>query len=196
MDYDVCRWHCNVQWEQVEQKLEMWRCVWEKKGINIGCSKSEYICVNERDTSVKVMLQWLEVKKVECCRYLRSTVQSNGVCGKVVKKSMQAGCNGWRKVSGVMSDESVTAKMKGKVYMKIVSVRIEDAEDRNKLREMFGVKTSEGKSWKRIRRLVLFAFGRLMLLLLLFKPRIELLKNKNMKPCFNMRNNEGNKIIC
>jgi len=36
-------------------------------------------------------------------------------CGKEVKKKVQAGQSGWRKVSGVMCDKRVTAKVKGKV---------------------------------------------------------------------------------
>ena len=49
-----------------------------------------------------------------------STFQSNGECGKEVKKRVQAGWNGWRKVSGVMCDRRVSAKMKGKVYKTVV----------------------------------------------------------------------------
>ena len=39
-----------------------------------------------------------------CFKYFGSTVQSNRACGKEVKKCVQAGWNGCRKVSGVMCD--------------------------------------------------------------------------------------------
>ncbi|XP_062865903.1 uncharacterized protein LOC134328668 [Trichomycterus rosablanca] len=64
----------------------------------------------------QVRLQGAEVTKVKDFKYLGSTVQENGECGKEVKKRVQAGWSGWRKVSGVICDKRVTAKVKGKVY--------------------------------------------------------------------------------
>ena len=54
--------------------------------------------------------------KVEDFKYLGSTVQSNGECGREVKKRVQAGWNGWRRISGVICDRRVPARVKGKVY--------------------------------------------------------------------------------
>ncbi|KAI5094834.1 piezo-type mechanosensitive ion channel component 1, partial [Silurus meridionalis] len=56
-------------------------------------SKTEYICVNEREGSGVVWLQGEEVEKVEELRYLESTVQSNRECVREVKKRVQAGWN-------------------------------------------------------------------------------------------------------
>ena len=53
---------------------------------------------------------------LEDFKYLGSTVQSNGECGREVKKRVQAGWNGWRRMSGVMCDRRVPARVKGKVY--------------------------------------------------------------------------------
>ncbi|KAK3517683.1 hypothetical protein QTP70_015690 [Hemibagrus guttatus] len=52
--------------------------------------------------------------------YLGSTVQSNGECGKEVKKQVQAAWNGWRKVWGVLCDQKISARIKGKVYRTVV----------------------------------------------------------------------------
>ncbi|KAI5086740.1 hypothetical protein C0J45_2291, partial [Silurus meridionalis] len=60
------------------------------------------------------------VKKVEEFRYLGSTVQSNGECVREVKKRVQAGWSGWRRVTGVICDSRVSARMKGKVYRTVV----------------------------------------------------------------------------
>lgn len=49
-----------------------------------------------------------------------STVQSNGECGREVKKRVQAGWSGWRRVTGVICDRRVSARMKGKVYKTVV----------------------------------------------------------------------------
>ncbi|KAK3557949.1 hypothetical protein QTP86_003877 [Hemibagrus guttatus] len=60
------------------------------------------------------------MKKLQEFKYLGSTVESNGECGKDVKKQVQAGWNGWRKVSGVLCDRKISARIKGKVYRTVV----------------------------------------------------------------------------
>ena len=68
------------------------------------CCKTEYMCVNERNLSRTVRLQGAEIKKMEDFKNLGSTVQSNRECGKEVKKHVQAGWSGWRKVSDVIKE--------------------------------------------------------------------------------------------
>ena len=43
-------------------------------------------------------------------------MQENGSCEREVKKRVQAGWNGWRKVSGVICDRRLPVRVKGKVY--------------------------------------------------------------------------------
>ncbi|CAF90588.1 unnamed protein product, partial [Tetraodon nigroviridis] len=90
--------------EQVEEKLE-------ERRFALESSKTE----NERDLSGSVRLQGEEIKKGEDLKNLGSTVQTSGECGKEVKKRVQAGWNWWGKVSGVMCDRGVSAKIKRKV---------------------------------------------------------------------------------
>ncbi|KAK3540484.1 hypothetical protein QTP70_032443 [Hemibagrus guttatus] len=71
--------------EQVEENLERWRFALERRGMKVSRSKTEYMCVNEREGSGTVRLHGEEVKKVQEFKYLGSTVQSNGECGKEVK---------------------------------------------------------------------------------------------------------------
>ncbi|KAK3541729.1 hypothetical protein QTP86_002116 [Hemibagrus guttatus] len=111
---------CSESREQVEENLERWRFVLERRGMKVSRSKTEYMCVNEREGSGTVRLQGEEVKKVQEFKYLGSTVQNNGECGKEVKKRVQAGWNGWRKVSGVLCDQKISARIKGKVYRTVV----------------------------------------------------------------------------
>ncbi|KAK3567404.1 hypothetical protein QTP86_019858 [Hemibagrus guttatus] len=68
--------------EQVEENLERWRFALERRGMKVSRSKTEYMCVNEREGSGTVRLQGEEVKKVQEFKYLGSTVQSNGKSGK------------------------------------------------------------------------------------------------------------------
>ena len=50
-------------------------------------------------------------------KYMGSTVQRNGECGREVKKRVQAGWNGWRRMSGVICDRHESeARVKEKVY--------------------------------------------------------------------------------
>ncbi|KAK3533449.1 hypothetical protein QTP70_022252, partial [Hemibagrus guttatus] len=111
---------CSESREQVEENLERWRFALERRGMKVSRSKTEYMCVNEREGSGTVRLQGEEVKKVQEFKYLGSTVKSNGECGKEVKKQVQAGWNGWRKVSGVLCDQKISARIKGKVYRTVV----------------------------------------------------------------------------
>ncbi|KAK3537618.1 hypothetical protein QTP70_017011 [Hemibagrus guttatus] len=73
---------CSESREQVEKNLERWRFALERRGMKVSCSKIEYMCVNERERSGTVRLQGEEVKKVQEFKYLGSTVQGNGECGK------------------------------------------------------------------------------------------------------------------
>ncbi|MCJ8739625.1 hypothetical protein PDJAM_G00049190 [Pangasius djambal] len=81
---------CSESREQVEENLERWRFALERRGMKVSRSKTEYMCVNEREGSGTVRLQGEEVKKVQEFKYLGSAVQSNGECGKEVKKRVQA----------------------------------------------------------------------------------------------------------
>ncbi|KAK3573123.1 hypothetical protein QTP86_014136 [Hemibagrus guttatus] len=111
---------CSESREQVEENLERWRFALERRGMKVSRSKTEYMCVNEREGSGTVRLQGEEVKKVQEFKYSGSTVRSNGEYGKEVKKRVQAGWNGWRKVSGVLCDRKISARIKGKVYRTVV----------------------------------------------------------------------------
>ncbi|KAK3557751.1 hypothetical protein QTP86_000296 [Hemibagrus guttatus] len=75
---------CSESREQVEENLERWRFALERRGMKVSHSKTEYMCVNEREGSGTVRLQGEEVKKLQEFKYLGSTVQSNGECGKEV----------------------------------------------------------------------------------------------------------------
>ncbi|KAI5095388.1 hypothetical protein C0J45_15463 [Silurus meridionalis] len=56
---------CCESREQVEKSLERWRYALERRGMKVSRSKTEYMCVNEREGSGVVRLQGEEVEKVE-----------------------------------------------------------------------------------------------------------------------------------
>ena len=47
-------------------------------------------------------------------------MQEKGSCEMEVKKRVQAGWNGWRRVSGVICDRRLPTRVKGKVYSSVV----------------------------------------------------------------------------
>ena len=56
------------------------------------------------------------MEKVNEFKHLGSTVQSSRECGKEVRKRGRAGRSGRRKVSGVICDKRVAARVTGKFY--------------------------------------------------------------------------------
>ena len=106
---------CSESKEQVEETLESWRYALERRGMKVNRRKTEYMCVNESQVNGTVRMQVEEMEKVDDFKYLGSTVQSNGECGREVKKKAQAGWNGWRRMS-VLSDMRQATRVKWKVY--------------------------------------------------------------------------------
>ena len=47
-------------------------------------------------------------------------MQESGSCEREIKRRVQAGWNRWRKVSGVICDRRLPAKVKGKAYSSVV----------------------------------------------------------------------------
>ena len=112
---------CSESKEQVEGKLESWRYALERRGMKVNRIKTEYMChcVNERQVNGTVTMLGEEVAKWRISNTLCSNVQSNGECGREVKKRVQAGWNGWRRIPGVICDKRVPARVKWKVYLTV-----------------------------------------------------------------------------
>ena len=81
------------------------------KIINI---KTEYLCINGGNDDETVKMEDTKVPRVKEFKYLGSTVQESGSCKRKVKKRVQAGWNGWRRVSEVICDKRLPARVKGK----------------------------------------------------------------------------------
>ncbi|KAK2842758.1 hypothetical protein Q5P01_012958 [Channa striata] len=79
---------CSESREQVEEQLERWRFALERRGMKVSRSKTEYMCVNERDPGRSVRLQGAEVKKVQEFKYLRSTVQYDSAGLLLISESL------------------------------------------------------------------------------------------------------------
>ena len=101
---------CEETREEVEQRLECWRYALERRGMKVSRSKTEYLCINEKNDDETVKMEDTKVPKVKEFKYLGSMVQESGSCEREAKKRVQAGWNGWRKVSGVICDRRLPAR--------------------------------------------------------------------------------------
>ena len=106
--------------EEVERRLESWRYALERKGMKISRPKTKYLCINGRNDDETVKKEDTKVPRVKEFKYLGSTVPESDSYEREVKKRVQAGWNGWRKVSGVICDRRLPARVKGKVYSSVV----------------------------------------------------------------------------
>ena len=111
---------CEETREEVEQKLESWKYALERRGMKVSRSKTEYLCINGGNDNETVKMEDTKVPKVKEFKYLGSTVQESGSCERKVKKRVQAEWNGWRRVSGVICDRGLPARVKEKVYSSVV----------------------------------------------------------------------------
>ena len=88
--------------------------------MNVSRSKTKYLYINAKNDNETVKMEDTKVPRVKEFKYLGSTVQESGDCEWQVKKRVQAGWNGWRKVSGVICDRRLPARIKGKVYSSVL----------------------------------------------------------------------------
>ena len=88
--------------------------------MKVSRLKTEYLCINGGNDDETVKMEDTKVPRVKEFKYLGSTVQESGSCERKVKKRVQAGWNGWRRVSGVICDRRLPARIKVKVYSSVV----------------------------------------------------------------------------
>ena len=111
---------CRKTREEVEQKLESWRYALERKRIKVSRSKTKYLPVNGGNDKKIVKMEDKKVPRVKEYKYLGSAFQASGSCERQIKRRVQAGWNRCRKVSGVICDRRLPARVKGKVYNSVV----------------------------------------------------------------------------
>ena len=111
---------CKETRKEVERRLEPWRYALERRGMKVSRSKTEYFCINGGNDDKTVQMEDTKVARVKKFKYLGSAVQESGGCEREVRRRVQAGWKGWRKVSGVICDSRLPARVKGKVYSLVV----------------------------------------------------------------------------
>ena len=63
-----------------------------------------------------VYIQGETVKKVDHFKYLGIVVSADRSCKEEVRRRIQAEWQSWRRVSGVLWDRKLSARLKGKIY--------------------------------------------------------------------------------
>ena len=111
---------CEETREEVEQRLKCWRYALESSGMKVNRSKTEYLYMNGGNDEKTMKMEDTKVPRVKEFKHLGSTGQESGSCEREVKRRVQARCNGWRKLSGVICDRRLAARVKGKVYSSLV----------------------------------------------------------------------------
>ena len=111
---------CKETREEVEQSLDCWRYALERIGMKVSRSKTEYLCVNGGNKDETIKLEDTKVPRIKEFKYLGSTVQESSSCEREIKKRVQEGWYEWKKVSGVICDRRLPARVKGKVHSSVV----------------------------------------------------------------------------
>ena len=105
---------------KLEDDLEMWRNELERRGLKVSRSKTEYLRAGDVDDGEELKLQEEKVKRAKNFKYLGLTVSSDGRCEKEMRRRIQAAWMSWKKVSGVLCDRKLSARVKGKMYKSVV----------------------------------------------------------------------------
>ena len=85
--------------------------------------KTEYLQAGGAEQGT-VYIQGKTVKKVDHFKYLGVVVSTDGSCEKEVRRRKQAGWQSWRRVSGVLCDRKLSARLKGKIYKCAVGLAV------------------------------------------------------------------------
>ena len=104
--------------EEVEEELETWRVVFERHGLKISRTKTEYLPSPTDDTETTGEI--VELPTVTSFKYLGSMFMSQGGSQADVTDRIRIGWMKWKEVSGVMCDRKMPVKLKDKVYKTII----------------------------------------------------------------------------
>ena len=105
---------------EIEDDLEIRRNALERRGLKVSQSKTEYLKAVGVDNGEELKLQGEKLKRAKNFKYLGSTVSSDGRCEKEVRRRIQADWMSWKKVSGVLCNRNLSARVKGKMYKSVV----------------------------------------------------------------------------
>ena len=113
---------CAMTREEMEENLGTWIVVFERHGLEINRTKTEYLPIPTNDTDTTVKIVDAEQLTVTSFKYLGSVFTSEGCSLADVNNSkrIRSGWMKWKEVSGVMCDRKIPVVLKGKVFKTII----------------------------------------------------------------------------
>ena len=78
-------------------------------------SKTKYLKAGDVDDGEELKLQGEKLMRAKNFKYLGSTIDSDGRCEEEVRRRIQAGWMSWKKVSGVLCNRKLSARVEGKM---------------------------------------------------------------------------------
>ena len=109
---------CETSREKVEQELERWRDQFERHGLRISRTKTEYMPTPHKEENIK--LGDGPIQTVKVFKYLGSMFAAEGGSETDVNNRVKVAWAKWREVSGVMCDKKMPIKLKDNIYKTIV----------------------------------------------------------------------------
>ena len=109
---------CETSREKVEQELERWRDQFERHGLRISRTKTEYMSTPHKEENIKLGDGHIQTVKV--FKNLGSMFAAEGGSETDVNNRVKVAWAKWREVSGVVCDKKMPIKLKDKIYKTIV----------------------------------------------------------------------------
>jgi hypothetical protein len=111
---------CDESKERIEERLENWRECLEDAGLKISRLKTEHLppVANTEKVLMKEYGGSRQTELPTTCnfKYLGTTIDQEGGCGKEIAKRIEKAWNRWRELSGVLCDKRIPTRLKVLLY--------------------------------------------------------------------------------
>ncbi|ROL54701.1 RNA-directed DNA polymerase from mobile element jockey [Anabarilius grahami] len=102
-----------------QRDTQLWKDRLGEYGLLLNIKKTEYL-EGGPQTNGTISIDNEELKKTEEFRYLGSVISHDGSVTADVRARIQAAWIKWRKVTGVLCDQRMPDKLKGKIYKTVI----------------------------------------------------------------------------
>lgn len=110
---------CGESAVEVERELECWRKALEEKGLKINRTKTVQLNFGMENGEM-IHLDGECLNTVEKFKYLGSTIDSTGDLDCEISHRINTAWMNWKRMSGVLCDRRMNARMKGKIHKTVV----------------------------------------------------------------------------
>ena len=105
---------CEDTRDKAEYRLERWRDVLARHGLNVSRQKTEYVPPSNTNDAVKLGEE--EIPCTNKFKYLGSIFAAEGGTEANCKKRVRLSWDKWRETAGVICDKKVAVKLKVKIF--------------------------------------------------------------------------------